>query len=172
MKLEDAIKRASRKSNKGRDRRVSNFYNSPANADKLVQVFSKGFRKHGHGEPPPTSSKARNMLFGFIKVCRGSGWPERKIYESIELLVEHWKYIKKLDHHTLNGKKAAIGDRPSLIEFLICRETMLSGIERATRQAIGEDIKERKPIEYTKGRRFAPTEEEMQKEYNRLMEDF
>jgi hypothetical protein len=72
----------------------------------------------------------------------------------------------------LNGKKAALGDRPSLLEFVICRETMLAAIERATRQEVEVSTKERKIVKVTKGKRFTPTEEEMQEEYNRLMEDF
>jgi hypothetical protein len=169
--LDDAINRAKSKSAKGRERRKSNFYNSPANSDKLIRLFGASFREHEYGEPPPVTKKVRGMLNGFIKVSRSSGWPERKIYNSILLLVKHWEYVKKCDHHTLNGKKAALGDRPSLLEFVICRETMLNAIDRATRQRIEVDIKERKTVEVTKGKRFVPTEEEMQEEYNRLMED-
>ena len=171
MKLKNAINRARRKSNKGRERRKHNFYNSPANPDKLVLTFNRSFVKYEYGEPPPITSKVKGMLHGFIKVCRGSGWAERKIYESIEKLVEHWDYIKRIDHHTLNNKRAALGDRPSLIEFLICRETMLSAIDRADMQVIEEDTKEIKSIQVTSGKRFTPTEEEMQEEYNKLMED-
>lgn len=172
MKLKDAVARARKKSDKGRDRRKHNFYNSPANPDKLVLTFNRSFTKHDYGEPPPITSKVKGMLHGFIKVCRSSGWAERRIYESIERLVEHWDYIKKLDHHTLNNKKAALGDRPSLIEFLICRETMLSAIDRARMQSIEEDTREIKTIKVTRGKRFAPTEEEMQEEYERMLEDF
>ena len=96
---------------------------------------------------------------------------ERNIYETIPLLVEHWDYIKTCEHHTLNGKKAALGDRPSLLEFLICRETMLAAIERATRQKVEVPLTERKTIQVTKGKRFTPRDEEIQEEYNRLMED-
>lgn len=171
MKLKDAINRARNRSNKGKSRRQHNFYNSPASPDKLVQVFNRSFIKHEYGEPPPVTTKVKGMLHGFIKVCRSSEWPERRIYESIEKLVEHWAYIKKCSHHTLNNKKAALGDRPSLIEFLICRETMLSAIAVATYQDIQEDVKEIKSIRVGKAKRFEPTEEEMQEEYNRLMED-
>jgi hypothetical protein len=171
MKLEDAINRARQRSDKGRARRKHNFYNSPATADKLIQLFSTNFRKYGYGEPPPVTVKVRGMLNGFIKVCRSSEWAERRIYQTLELLVEHWDYVKKCDHHTLNMKKAALGDRPSLLEFLICRETMLAAIDRAVNQTIVEDVKEIQTVKVTSGTRFEPTEEEMQEEYNRLMED-
>jgi hypothetical protein len=171
VKAEDAIQRAKDKSDKGRARRTSKFYNSPANSDKLIRLFSTSFREFKFGEPPPTTKKVRGMLSGFIKVCRGSGWSERRIYETIPLLVKHWDYIKKCEHHTLNGKKAALGDRPSLLEFVICRETMLAAIDKAMRQSVKTSTTERKTIQVTSGKRFTPTEEEMQEEYNRLMED-
>ena len=34
-----------------------------------------------------------------------------------------------------------------------------------------QDTKEIKTVKVTRGKRFTPTEEEMQEEYNRLMED-
>ena len=169
--LQDAINRANSKSKQGRERRKHNFYNSPANSDKLVRLFGSNFREYKFGEPPPVTTKVRGMLNGFIKVCRNNGWVERSIYETIPLLVEHWDYIKTCEHHTLNGKKAALGDRPSLLEFLICRETMLAAIERATRQKVEVPLTERKTIQVTKGKRFTPRDEEIQEEYNRLMED-
>lgn len=171
MKAEDAVKRAKAKSEQGRERRRHNFYNSPASSDKLIRLFNTSFREFGHGEPLPITKKARGMLSGFIKVCRGSGWPERRIYDTILLLVKHWGYIKSCDHHTLNGKKAALGDRPSLLEFSICRETMLAAIDKATRQVVKTKTTERKTVQVTRGKRFTPTEEEMQEDHNRLMED-
>jgi len=172
MKLKDVFSRAEDRRNKGRERRKHNFYNSPASTDKLIRLFGASFRECGYGEPPPVTTKVRGMMNGFIKVCRSSEWAERRIYETMPLLVEHWDYIKTCEHHTLNGKKAALGDRPSLLEFLICRETMLAAIDRAKRQKVEVTVQERKTIRVTRGKRFTPTEEEMQEEYNRLMEDF
>jgi len=169
--LQDAINRAKSKSRQGRERRKHNYYNSPANSDKLIRLFNTSFRECKFGEPPPVTKKVRGMLSGFIKVCRSSGWSERRVYETVPLLVEHWDYIKTCEHHTLNGKKAALGDRPSLLEFLICRETMLAAIDRAMRQKVAATTTERKIIRVTKGKRFTPTEEEMQEEYSKLMED-
>ena len=171
MRLDDVVTRAKNKSNQGRERRKNNFYNSPASFKKLIRVFSTEFRECGYGEPPPTTEKVRGMLSGFIKVCRSSHWAERKIYESVSLLVKNWDYIRKCEHHTLNGKKAALGDRPTLLEFLICRETMLSAIERSLQQKVEVTTREVKTIQTERATRFTPTEEEMQEEYNRLMED-
>ena len=113
------------------------------------------------------------MLNGFIKVCRSSSWPEKKIYETIKDLVIHWEYIKLQDHSTLKGKRAMLGDRPSLLEFLICRESVLTAIDRARRLNVREpSTKEMKTVvEVKKRKTYAATEEEMQEEYNRLMED-
>jgi hypothetical protein len=172
MRLEDAVGRALDRSNQGRERRKHNFYNSPAYPDKLIRLYGSKFRECGYGEPPPVNSRVKGMLSGFIKVCRSNGWAEYRIYEAIELLVANWTFIKKCDHHTLNGKKAALGDRPSLLEFLICRETMLSAIWKSTKHKVEVKSKERVTIKTTKGKRFTPTEEEMQEEYSRLMEDF
>lgn len=171
MKLEDAVNRAKNKSLQGRERRQHNFYNSPAYPDKLIRLFNSKFAENGFGKPPPTSSKVKGMLNGFIKVCRSSGWSERRVYETLELLVKHWNYVKTYDHHTLNGKKAMVGDRPSLLEFLICRETMLTAIDKAMRQKKEVTTKETKAIRTTERTRFTPTDKEYEEEYNRLMED-
>ena len=171
MKLEDAVSRAKNRSSRGRERRKHNFYNSPAHPDKLIRLFGSHFREVGYGEPPPVNKKVRGMLSGFIKVCRSSNWPEKRIYQTIELLVKNWEIIKRQEHHTLNSKKASLGDRPSLLEFLICRETMLSAITSADRRKVETKSTEVKTIEVERGRRFEPTEEEMQAEYERMMED-
>ena len=173
MVTRDAILRGLNKSKEGRARRVSTFYNSPAYPDKLIRLFCSTFREKNFGEPPPISNQVKNMLNGFIKVCRGSTWPERKIYETVKDLVVHWDYIKLQDHTTLKGKRAMLGDRPSLLEFLICRESVLTAIDKAHRSNILEPpSKEIQTIQFKKEKtKHTPTEEEMQEEYNKLMED-
>lgn len=173
MTTREAILRGLNKSKQGRERRINNFYNSPAYPDKLIRLFNSTFRDKGFGDPPPISKQVKNMLNGFIRVCRGSNWTEKKIYESIRDLVVHWEYIKLQDHKTLKGKRALLGDRPSLWEFVICRESILTAIEKARRVDILEPTtKEVKTVEVEKKRKtHTPTEEEMQEEYNRLMED-
>lgn len=171
--VKEAVLRGLNKSKQGRERRINNFYNSPAYPDKLIRLFCSTFRDKGFGSPPPISKQVKNMLNGFIKVCRSSSWTEKKIYETIKDLVIHWEYIKLQDHSTLKGKRAMLGDRPSLLEFLICRESVLSAIEQARRNNIVETpTKEMKTtIEVKKRKTYAPTDEEMQEEYNKLMED-
>jgi hypothetical protein len=171
MKLEDAITRAKERSMQGRERRKHNFYNSPAFPDKLIRLFGTHFRECGYGEPPPTTQKIKGMLSGFIKVCRSNGWQEKRIYKTVELLVKNWPEVKRYEHHTLNNKKAQLGDRPSLLEFLICRETMLTAIHTSSQRKIESTSKETKSIKVSRGQRFTPTDEEMQAEYERMMED-
>ena len=173
MGTREAILRGLNKANKGRERRVNNFYNSPAYPDKLIRLFCSTFRDKGFGEPPPIKKEVKNMLNGFIKVCRGSNWPERKIYETVKDLVVHWDYIKLQDHNTLKGKRAVLGDRPSLWEFVICRESILAAIHKAQRSNILEpSSREIQTIQFKKEKKkHIPTEEEMQEEYNKLMED-
>lgn len=171
MKLADAVGRAKKRSMQGRERRQHNFYNSPAYPDKLIRLFGSHFREAGYGEPPPVTKKVKGMMSGFIKVCRSSGWVEKRIYQTVELLVKNWEVIKRQDHHTLNGKKAALGDRPSLLEFLICRETMLTAIASSDRRKIETTSEETKTVQVERGQRFTPTDEELQAEYERMMEE-
>lgn len=173
MKTKDAILQALVKSKQGRDRRVHNFYNSPAYPDKLIRLFYSTFRDNNFGEPPPITSQVKNMLNGFIRVCRSSEWNEKKIYTTIKDLVIHWDYIKKQDHHTMkSGKRAMLGDRPSLLEFLICRESVLTAIDQAKRSNILEPSgREIQTVQMKKRKSHTPSEEEMQEEYNKLMED-
>jgi hypothetical protein len=173
MNTLESIQQGLKKSKAGRARRVNNFYNSPAYPGKLIQLFCSTFREQNFGEPPPISSQVKNMLNGFIRVCRSSNWNERKIYTTIKDLVLHWDYIKKQNHSTIKtGKRAMLGDRPSLLEFLICRESVLTAIDQARRSNILEPSgKEIKNVLLKKRRRYTPSEAEMQAEYEKQMED-
>ncbi len=174
MDSKEAILAAMKKSDTGRSRRLKKLYNSPASPDKLIRVFASTFRDTDYGTPPPVTVHVRGMLSGFIKVCRSSNWEESKIYETIKHLVVHWDYIKLQDHHTLkNNRQVKLGDRPSLLEFLICRETILSAIELAGRDNITEvttSISEVTVVE--KRKQFAPSEDDMQADYERQMEEY
>jgi len=174
MDSREAILAAMEKSERGRKRRLHSFYNSPASPDKLIRIFSSSFKETNYGTPPPVTTQVRGMLNGFIKVCRSSGWPEKDIYQTIKNLVVHWDYIKLQDHHTLkNRKRVLLGDRPSLLEFLICRETILSAIDRAGREDIIEPVVSTATVVVkTKKKSHTPTEEEMQADYERQMEDY
>jgi len=173
MNTRDAISRGLKKSQDGRARRVHNFYNSPAYPDKLIRLFYSTFRDKNYGEPPPITSQVKNMLNGFIKVSRASEWNEKKIYDTVKDLVLHWEYIKKQDHHTIKtGKRAMLGDRPSLLEFLICRESVLTAIDKAKRSNILEPSgREIQNVQMKKRKSHTPSEDEMQEEYNKLMEE-
>jgi len=170
----DAILRGLNKSKQGRARRLHNFYNSPAYPDKLIRLFNTTFKEVDFGKPPPVTKQVKGMLNGFIKVCRSNSWNERSIYEAIKDLVIHWDYIKKQEHHTLKGSRATLGDRPSLLEFLICRESILTAIDKARRQNILEaEETQTQVVEVTrKKKKTGPTEEELENEYNKMMENY
>ena len=174
MSTREAILRGLNKSKQGRQRRLHKFYNSPAHPDKLIRLFNITFKEVDFGEPPPVTKQVRGMLNGFIKVCRSNSWNEKSIYETIKDLVIHWDYIKLQDHHTLKGSKAALGDRPSLLEFLICRETILTAIDKARRQNIIEaESTPTQVVEVTrKKKKTGPTEEELENEYSKMMETY
>jgi hypothetical protein len=48
---------------------------------------------------------------------------------------------------------------------------MLTAINKAIHQKVEVNVMERKTVQVTKAKRFTPSEEEMQDEYNKLMEE-
>ena len=170
MKLRDAVNIGKDKSLKGKSRRLAKYMKSSAYPDKLIRVFNRRFRECGYGTPPPVSKKVKGMLSGFIKVCRGSGWEEEEINKIPGQLVDNWDFIKKQDNTTLNGKRAMLGDRPSLLEFLICRESVLNALEKSKYYNKEVVVKETESIEVIE-QEDDSREEQMAEEYQRLMED-
>jgi hypothetical protein len=131
MRLEEAIRKGRATSKGSLERRRKAFRQNPATPNKLVQLFNRTFREEGYGEPPMVTEQVRGMLLGFIKLCRNNELPEEKIYETVQQVVECWGELKSLDHKTLRNKKAILGDRPSLLDFLVCRESILSNLTGA-----------------------------------------
>ena len=77
-----------------------------------------------------------------------------------------------MENLSLKGKNATLGDRPSLLEFLVCRESVLSNIDKAKKQE--EDVPDMyKQIAGVKTRSVAkgPTDEELAEQYGQQMED-
>jgi hypothetical protein len=146
---------------------------SSAYPDKLIRTFNRKFRECGFGTPPPVSKKVRGMLNGLIKVCRGSDWEEETINRLPELLVDNWEFIKKQDHHTLTGKRAMLGDRPSLLEFLICRESVLNAIERSKYYNQKEEVAntDTPSIEVKENDTRTTRSVDIADEYEKMMED-
>jgi len=166
-----AIQKGLRHSEQGRSRRSSAFFLTPASSSKLKRLFYNECRSNGFGTPL-LSKKAENMLSGFIRLGRNNGWEEKKFYDTIIDLVKYWKEIKHKDHYSLNGKRVLLGDRPSLMEFLIARDSVLTAIESVKCKVDCKPLQQEQESVVAKRRRktFGPTEEEMQREYEEQME--
>lgn len=172
----DAINAGKQKAKGGRERRVSKFFSSPASPDKLIRLFHTTCADNGLGEPLPLSLKARGMLNGFIKLGRNNGWKEEKFYNTIKDLVVYWADLRRKELTSLNGKRIVIGDRPSLLEFFIGRDSILSAIEdiknREDKAIASESqtiIEPEKEVEDPA--LIGPTEEDMRKHYEDQMEN-
>ena len=176
MNLEEIMAKSRKKSLEARKRKQSNFYRTPAYPDKLVQLFNSKFKEHEYGTPPLVIKDVKKLLFGFIKVMRNNNKEEIEIYRIIEKVVEYWDILKTKKHVTLKNRiKMTLGDRPSLHEFLICRESVLASIEKI------EVLEEMVQVEATPDEecevavahiRFEPTEEEMEAEMLREREKY
>ena len=89
--------------------------------------------------------------------------------------MKHWPRLKRKEIRSLKGKKVLLGDRPSLLEFFVARDSILSLLEKFQ----AEDRREEKPekvkqveVQPIRVKRHAPTEEEMQAEMERQMEEY
>ena len=134
--IKAAIQRGMLKAQEGRSRRVSKFFSAPASPDKLIRLFRTESISHGFGEPVPIAKKTRGMLSGFIKLGRNNGWEEKQLYDTIKTIVANWGELRKKELTSLNGKRIVLSDRPSLLEFLIGRDSILSALH---------EIKNREP---------------------------
>jgi hypothetical protein len=171
LSARDAISSGIKKAEAGRARRRSKFFSSPASPNKLIQLFSSECTKNDYGRLPPLSQKTRNMLNGFIRLGRNNNWTEERFYEIIVEIVEYWKILKTKDIRTLNLKKVTLGDRPSLLEFLIARDSILSAIEEIKKQKTVEAAPKKAVIK-TKVVKHGPSEEDMEEAMSEQMEQY
>lgn len=132
--IKDAINRGKQLSNKGREKMAKRMLSSPASPDKLIRLFHSQCNSHEYGSPLPIAQKTRGMLNGFIKLGRNNGWEEKRFYDTIISIVENWQALKTKELTSLNGKRILLGDRPSLLEFLIGRDSILSAIHEIENQ--------------------------------------
>lgn len=168
--LQEAIARAKEKSDRGRSRQLNIFYNNPSSPNKLLRVFNKKFVECDFGNPPPVTKQVMGMLSGYIKLCRNNGWEEKSIYTTIESVVENWRFLRTQQITTMkNNKLAALGDRPSLLEFLICRDSMLSAIH-SMKYRKEEPKKEEVKTVRAKLVKHGPSEEDLQSDFENDME--
>ena len=171
--IQDAIARGLQKSREGRSRRVSRFFSTPASPDKLIRLFFTECISNEYGEPVPLSKKTRGMMSGFIKLGRNNGWKEEKFYSIIKSIVINWGELRKKDLTSLNGKRIVLSDRPSLLEFLIGRDSILSAlyeIENRPEVVYEMDMETTSDVESIESSQDDSLEAEMQKEYERMMD--
>lgn len=169
-----AIQKGMKVANQGRSKRNDSFFLTPASPNKLKRLFYNEFRSNGYGEPNPLSKKVENMLLGFIKLGRNNGWEEKVFYDLIIDLVRFWGEIKRKDHYSLNGKKVMLGDRPSLMEFMIARDSILNAIDSIKCKVDCKplELEQERVVASNRRKKFGPSEEDMQREYEKQMEDY
>jgi hypothetical protein len=174
--ISDAIEKGKRVALAGRSRRKSRFLSTPASPAKLIRLFNNEFTSAGYGEPLPLAKKTRGMMNGFIKLGRNNGWEDEYFYSIIREIVAHWRDLQGKEITTLNNKRVVLGDRPSLLEFLICRDYILSAMEEIKSrpdpvlvEEIQTVIEPEKTV--TDPSLREPTEEELEQEYRDRMDE-
>jgi hypothetical protein len=144
-------------------------------------VFNRAFRENDYGVPLPLSRKTMGMINGFIKLGRNNDWDDEYFYQVMREVVELWPELRKKELTSLQGKRILLSARPSLNEFLISRDSMLSSME---------EIKNRKEVVSSQDLQTAivassteepsqedsylqgPTEEEMEAENQRMLDEY
>ncbi len=135
----DAIKRGMQKAAEGRSRRVARASSTPASLNKLIRIFNREYKDEGYGDPLPLAKKTLGMFSGFIKLGRSNDWTDEKFVDTVKSVVSNWQELRKKDITSLNGKRMMLSDRPSLLEFLIGRDSVLSALH---------EIENRPEVEY------------------------
>jgi hypothetical protein len=160
------------KAQESRGRREVKFFSSPATVHKLVRLFNTEFTNHDYGKPLPLAKTTLGMVSGFIKLGRSNGWEEQYFYQVIKDLVAHWQRLKRMDVRSLKGKKVLLGDRPSLLEFFVARDSILSHLKTIENENKVEEKKTSNREIEVEVKKFGPTEEEMAEEVQRQMEEY
>jgi len=171
LSIKEALQRGRARAKEGRSRREAKFSSAPASPNKLIRLFNSKFQENDYGSPLPLAQKTRGMLNGFIRLGRNNGWEEKKFYGVITDVVENWETLKRKEIRTLNGKKVLLSDRPSLLEFLIARDSILSKLYEIKNEELKEDEVKITSIE-TEEKKFSPSEEDMESEMEKQMEDY
>lgn len=173
MGLQDAIKKGREKAQAGRGRREVKFFSTPASTYKLVRLFNVEFASHDYGKPLPLAKTTLGMISGFIKLGRSNNWEEKYFYQIIKDLVANWQRLKRMDVRSLKGKKVLLGDRPSLLEFFVARDSILSHLKTIEDEAVLDQREETAQTEVkTVFQKFGPSEEEMAAEMEKQMEHY
>lgn len=172
MSLRDAIERGKAKAKESRGRREEKFFSSPPTAYKLVRLFNTEFANYDYGKPLPLAKTTLGMVCGFIKLGRRNGWEDKYFYQVIKDIVANWQRLKRMDVRSLKGKKVLLGDRPSLLEFFVARDSILSHLKTIEDENKAEEKTTSSREIEVEVKKFGPTEEEMEEEMRRQMEEY
>ena len=169
MFLKEAIDIGKKQSSVARNRRMrKRKFSGTASVSGIILVFKDQMLKLGYGDHPMLTKQDVNMVNGFIRICRGNSYSDAEIYHVVESVVDNWVFLKSKKLKTKNGKEWCVADRPSIRDFLICRDSILYEIsllkEKQAKPEISHQI-ESTPVIH------GPTQEELDKEYAEMYGD-
>jgi len=170
-KIADAVQNGIEHSRAGRKRRMlKRKTTGKATPSGLFLVFKDAMEKHEYGAPKLLTKQEFNMLSGFIKVSLNNSMEDSWIYAIIETVVSKWDRLKRMPLLTRNNKSWVASDRPSLRDFLVCRDSFLDNIELLSREQNVKDNKLTADTSITSVRlRKGPTDDELGSEYEQLL---
>lgn len=165
MNTDDAVAKGLQKHKKAWANEKQKYRNRPATVTGICVVFADESLKRGHGAMALLSKQTHNICKGFIKLCKNNGLEDAEIYSVIERVVENWDNLKRCKMTTKNGKPFVLSDRPSLRDFLFCRDAILANLDRFyvqdTPQVYSTGVGE------SRVKQHGPTQEELDAEFER-----
>jgi hypothetical protein len=171
--LKDAVENGKAHSKRGRKRQMDRRkVSGKATASGIFLVFKDAMSKHNYGASNLLTKQDFNMLNGFIKVALNNNMEDSWIYATIETVVSKWDRLKRMPVLTKNNKSWKVSDRPSLRDFLICRDSFLDNLDQLRREKAVDGNK--LMIETSMASEIVqkgPTDEEMELEYERMLGD-
>ena len=144
-----------------------------ASASGIFLVFKDKMAELGFGQHGMLTKKEFNMLSGFIKVSKNNGLDDADIYSLVEKVVDSWQSLRSKVLQTKKGIKWVLPDRPSIRDFLVCRDAILNEI--ADKPVVQESMPLEKAVfqgmTYSPVKR-GPTQQEIDEEYMKLMGEY
>lgn len=171
----DIVDKAKRKSLAAKKARMGRILERPVNKQNVLLLWGSLCDKYKKPRPGLVSKKVTNMLSGFVTLCirhdRDLAW----ISDLFTKMFENWDALLRITMRTGNGKKWALATHPSLVDFLICRETIMGALEGmddpySKTEELPEEDKEARQEEMAsfipaKVQDIGPSEKDMQAEY-------
>ena len=178
MKLKDAIVAGKNRFQNGRGRKTARSLKKILTPQGVISFFKSTLEREGFGYPQLITEKEHMMLKGVIKLIKKNNHDDEYIYSLIKYIISNWGELKRMEFTTMKGKPWIVGDRPTLKDILICRESMLANIDilKNKEQEISfvssmyreKEVAEHKTV-ISKCSRFKIDQEEVDAEY---LEDY